>query len=608
MQRRTIMAMFVAPALLVALVTSTASAYNLYTLDSARSITRWSSLPVSYEINATLIPYMSNDLQIMQTAFASWSNIDCTNFASTYTGTTNSSSSLVVEGSADGHNRLVFVSESAWPQTANNALAVTQTQFEGSVRGWEIGEADIAFNGGVNWSSNPSSWEFDLQSVATHEIGHLLGMQHTPTTAATMYYACGPGETGQRSLHNDDMAGVCFLYPQGGAYTCSSNADCPDVESENEYGQKITYGRMSCLSNRCQYPALGDLGGQGDPCATYSDCQADLFCAGYCTGLCNVQTAPNCPAGFECLEFQDVTDGEGACLEEPTGDVPFDGPCDVPGDCISNLCIDTGDGAGVCADYCRISASDCPVGGICLSAPGGAPDEGWCIPEGDSPPGTVCESAFDCPGGYCFSGSDGQYRCKQPCEFGLDAVCPASTACVPTEWGDVCFDAGASPLGTTCLDGGRCQSLLCLTDPNTRRPICSELCSGGSCPSGYECVPLAGDSLYSGCFPVAASNNNTPANNTPANNTPANNTPANNTSANNPPANNTPANNTPANNTPANNGGAFIDDPFIDDSGGSGGGGGTCGVAGEASPRSAYAWAVVVAALAALRLRTASHR
>ncbi len=53
----------------------------------------------------------------------------------------------------------------------------------------------------------------DVQNIVTHEIGHFIGLDHTPVEGATMYYASPPCDTEKRTLHQDDIDGVVFLYP-----------------------------------------------------------------------------------------------------------------------------------------------------------------------------------------------------------------------------------------------------------------------------------------------------------------------------------------------------------------------------------------------------------
>lgn len=76
-------------------------------------------------------------------------------------------------------------------------------------------ECDVLFCRNWNWNCGPGSstfTQFDLQGVATHEFGHVLGLGHSSVSTATMYYAVGYGDDSRRTLHQDDMDGLCSLY------------------------------------------------------------------------------------------------------------------------------------------------------------------------------------------------------------------------------------------------------------------------------------------------------------------------------------------------------------------------------------------------------------
>lgn len=81
-----------------------------------------------------------------------------------------------------------------------------------------ISEADITVNPALLYSTDGTPGTYDLETTFTHEIGHLLGLDHSAIVGATMQPLQGrngnynlPAITG-RTLSSDDVAGIKALY------------------------------------------------------------------------------------------------------------------------------------------------------------------------------------------------------------------------------------------------------------------------------------------------------------------------------------------------------------------------------------------------------------
>jgi hypothetical protein len=92
-------------------------------------------------------------------------------------------------------------------------LGVTFTSFfaDGSLAG-----ADIAFNGvEYGWFTDFSDTNSELQFVegtGLHEIGHFIGLTHSPVGSASMLWVGFQGIDNQVGLSSDDIAGARFVY------------------------------------------------------------------------------------------------------------------------------------------------------------------------------------------------------------------------------------------------------------------------------------------------------------------------------------------------------------------------------------------------------------
>jgi hypothetical protein len=96
----------------------------------------------------------------------------------------------------------------------------------------EIVGFDMALNATHHdWSVDGAEDKNDLLNTLSHEFGHTLGVDHSPTIeTATMYPSSFPGEIIKRDLDADDIDALLYLYADadpteaasGGATGCST--------------------------------------------------------------------------------------------------------------------------------------------------------------------------------------------------------------------------------------------------------------------------------------------------------------------------------------------------------------------------------------------------
>ncbi|MFZ5494029.1 MAG: matrixin family metalloprotease [Verrucomicrobiota bacterium] len=114
-------------------------------------------------------------------------------------------------GSGNGLNELAFASTIFGRDFEENTLAVTTGRQSGNERA----EADVIFNTRHTWNSyrgNRQAGVVDIQRVALHELGHVLGLDHPNENSQQVDAIMNSRITDRFELSPDDIEGAQSLY------------------------------------------------------------------------------------------------------------------------------------------------------------------------------------------------------------------------------------------------------------------------------------------------------------------------------------------------------------------------------------------------------------
>ncbi len=199
-----------------------AAAYVRSITPDAGAPMEWNTREIHYCINENGSDDMDFETLEEQVAlsFAPWEGRDCAPLEFVYDGPTAIGDDPVEDIGYDGKNIIVFrETQNVW-SFDSDVIAVTTVSFCEGVGGecdlaGEILDGDIEVNGfNFRFSTTDVAprTRFDLRNTLTHEVGHLLGFDHTSVADATMFASAPPGETSKRDLHPDDLDALCDVY------------------------------------------------------------------------------------------------------------------------------------------------------------------------------------------------------------------------------------------------------------------------------------------------------------------------------------------------------------------------------------------------------------
>ncbi|MGQ0541135.1 MAG: matrixin family metalloprotease [Blastocatellia bacterium] len=193
-----------------------------FSAESERQPLKWRAKQIKVAVSATLLAANTNiktgsDVEgAIKRSLGSWEAVADIEFQATKT----TLSSVSPAGSNGDGVSLITVG-----QTAENVaffskdpfLAPAATRVFYNRRG-AITEADIVLNPFEQFSTDGTFGTYDLEAVLTHEIGHLLGLDHSPSLGATMHSNVGRNGLfslpaySSRTLSKDDIGAVRSKY------------------------------------------------------------------------------------------------------------------------------------------------------------------------------------------------------------------------------------------------------------------------------------------------------------------------------------------------------------------------------------------------------------
>ncbi len=413
--------------LLCALGPVQAGAYVTYATSSGEP-PRWMNMPVGWYLDPAGSDDMSFELlhAALERAFQTWSAPACTKLRFEYKGT----SSTPKPGAL-----WVTVLESGFSHRTDGALAYAAPQWDSSD---VMQNGQIVFNGGdFRWSDTPVTGTGDLSdivAVATHEIGHTIGLGHSRDREATMFFV-GGGMV-ERSLEEDDVRGLCFLYPKD---SFSDGRPCDSCTSDDH-----------CALGRCVPHPWEGGSFCGADCSHDSHCPLGYDCRDSGTGGQCVPSYDHCRQEGENIPFREYCWGHATCASEiclTWGNTAYcsqrcnpsqPGSCPAGGNCVQLM-----DGSGLCAVRAcdPVKDSGCNVGEVCLwyheppRSPGADTVAGRCVDgRGGAGPGEACgpEATVGCqPHLSCLAyGEDDTPRCWRDCRMPVGDGCGMNERCI----------------------------------------------------------------------------------------------------------------------------------------------------------------------------------
>lgn len=228
---------------LAAVATFTASQPSAYTFGSSK----WGTTPVPIYINPQNSDMTADAAEAaVLWSINEWNTKSGTTFRWQYNGRTTQTST-----GNDGRNMVVFRNS-----TSGGALATTYSWWSGSSRidaDVIIWDGAYKFYAGASGCSGSGAY---VEDIATHELGHALGLGHSSVSDASMLSGYRYCSQDQRTLAADDIAGAQALYPKSSTTTTNT---APSVQISSPSLLSVTAGTSITFAGSANDSQDGNL-------------------------------------------------------------------------------------------------------------------------------------------------------------------------------------------------------------------------------------------------------------------------------------------------------------------------------------------------------------
>src|SRR5262245_54389500 len=203
--------------------------FSIHTTESYVQIQNRDGLPIAWNLTNPSTPIVSNGRvtyrldsagsdnipfpqveAAISASFQSWENITTSTIAF-QRGPNITSDRTNLDGAFD----IFWTENSTIVDDGADITGALAVSFIGSnTQTGEILDLFMVFNGNrYTWATDGRAGAIDVQQVATHEIGHCIGLDHSLNAAATMFPRTGDGRVEARTLSTDDLIAASIIYP-----------------------------------------------------------------------------------------------------------------------------------------------------------------------------------------------------------------------------------------------------------------------------------------------------------------------------------------------------------------------------------------------------------